>query len=436
MLRRFSDLGGCVTATVRAGLLGAVVVAVLALLAAPAFAQAEEGPAVGGRMRDLERNPIEGVQFEVRLDDELVGTGETNADGEWRVEVPEAETIYTVTILTDTLPEGVALRDPDRTTLDNVEVRAGQKNVLFPTGERGPTEPPAWEQLADLAAQGIRLGLVIGLAAVGLSLIFGVTGLTNFAHGELVTFGALMAYFFSVSGFDLPLVVAALLAVLAGALFGSGHELVLMRPLRRRRSGNVSLIVVTIGLGIFLRNLYLLLFEGAQRNYDEFAIQRNVDFGPISLRPKEFWSMAICVVVLLTVAFILQRTRLGTSLRAVADEKDLAEASGIDVDRVILSTWVMCGALAALAGVLPGLTDGLSWDMGFRLLLLMFAAVILGGLGTAYGPIVGGLIIGMVSEMSTYWISPKYRTGVALAVLILAILIRPQGILGRKERIG
>ena len=149
-----------------------------------------------------------------------------------------------------------------------------------------------------------------------------------------------------------------------------------------------------------------------------------------------FWSIAICVVVLLTVAFILQRTRLCTSLRAVADEKDLAEASGIDVDRVILSTWVMCGALAALAGVLLGLTDGLSWDMGFRLLLLMFAAVILGGLGTAYGPIVGGLIIGMVSEMSTYWISPKYRTGVALAVLILAILIRPQGILGRKERIG
>jgi neutral amino acid transport system permease protein len=140
--------------------------------------------------------------------------------------------------------------------------------------------------------------------------------------------------------------------------------------------------------------------------------------------------------VLVGVALIMQKTRLGMSLRAVADLKDLAEASGIDVNRVILYTWIGCGALAALGGVLYGISDTVTWDMGFTLLLLMFAAVVLGGLGTAYGPMIGGVIIGVASQVSTYWISTKYRVGVALAVLIIAVLLRPQGILGRRERIG
>jgi branched-chain amino acid transport system permease protein len=196
------------------------------------------------------------------------------------------------------------------------------------------------------------------------------------------------------------------------------------------------LIVVTIGLGLFLRNLYLVLFEGRPRPYRDYTIQKNYDLGPISLRPKDFWIMAICVIVLLGVALILQKTRLGMSLRAVADIKDLAEASGIDVNRVILYTWIGCGALAALGGVMFGISDTVTTDLGFNLLLLMFAAVVLGGLGTAYGPMVGAIIIGVTSQVSTYWISTKYRIAVALAVLIIAVIVRPQGILGRKERIG
>jgi branched-chain amino acid transport system permease protein len=146
--------------------------------------------------------------------------------------------------------------------------------------------------------------------------------------------------------------------------------------------------------------------------------------------------MALCAMVLIGIAVTLQKTRLGMSLRAVADLKDLAEASGIDVNRVILYTWIGCGALAALGGVLFGVSDTISFDMGFSLLLLMFAAVVLGGLGTAYGPMVGALIIGVVSQVSTYWISTKYRIAVALVVLIIAVIVRPQGILGRRERIG
>jgi branched-chain amino acid transport system permease protein len=394
------------------------------------------GPAVAGRLVDENREPVEGVVFTVSLDGEGVGEATSDSNGQWRVEVPEPDTTYSVTIDTDTLPEGVGLRDPDRDTLDDVRVRTGPKVVLFPLGEPAPGGPAAWESILDLTVEGIRFGLVLAVASLGLSLVFAVTGLTNFAHGELVTFGALVAFFLSAAALELPLPIATVLAVVAGGLLGSANELVLFRPLRKRRSGNISLIVVTIGLGLFLRNLYLVLFEGRPRPFDEYTIQKNIDLGPISLRPKDLWIMALCVVVLVGVALILQKTRLGMSLRAVADLKDLAEASGIDVNRVILYTWVGCGGLAALGGVLFGISDTISWDMGFTLLLLMFAAVVLGGLGTAYGPMVGAIIIGVASQVSTYWISTKYRIAVALAVLIVAVIVRPQGILGRRERIG
>jgi len=158
--------------------------------------------------------------------------------------------------------------------------------------------------------------------------------------------------------------------------------------------------------------------------------------GPVSLAPKDFAIIGICVVALVGVALVLQRTRLGTSMRAVADNKELAEASGIDVQRVILAVWVGGGALSALAGVLYALTEQAQWDIGLRLLLLMFAAVVLGGLGTAYGPMLGGLVIGVTSEVSTFWFPTDFKVVFALGVLIVVLLFRPQGILGVRERVG
>jgi branched-chain amino acid transport system permease protein len=235
---------------------------------------------------------------------------------------------------------------------------------------------------------------------------------------------------------DVPLVVAGALAVVAGGVFGIAHERILFRPLRRRRSGNIALIVVTIGLSQFLRHLYLVIFGGSQRSFDEFTIQAGLDLGPISPRPKDLVVIALGALVLALFGLLLQRSRTGTAMRAVSDSRELAASSGIDVDRVILTTWTAGGALAALGGVLYGVTQQVAWDMGFTLLLLMFATVVVGGIGTGFGPMLGGLLIGLASQWSTYWISPKYRVGVALAVLIVAVLVRPQGLLGRRERIG
>ena len=138
----------------------------------------------------------------------------------------------------------------------------------------------------------------------------------------------------------------------------------------------------------------------------------------------------------MAVGLLLQRTRVGKAMRAVADNPDLASSSGIDVDRVVLLVWVAGGALAALGGVLLGLGEQVSWEMGFKQLLLIFAGVTLGGLGTAYGALVGSFIIGVVVQVSTVWVPPELNSVTALAVLIGILLVRPQGILGQAERIG
>jgi len=415
--------------------------AFLVLLAAPAGARQETDEpreAVRGRLVDGEGKPVEGAEILVEQDGREIGTAETDENGEWQVELPGAGT-YQVTLVTDSLPEGVALRDPDRATLDRVRLRDGQvRPVLFPLGERAEAGSATFKRLANLAVEGVRFGLIIAMASIGLSLIYGVTGLVNFAHGEMVTFGALVAFFFSASGAvgDVPLVLAAVLAVIAGGALGGLLERGIFRPLRLRRSGNISLIVVTIGLSLVLRHIYLIYFEGRPRPFDEFTIQRAFELGPIALRPKHWVVMMLSAAVLVLVGLMLQRTRLGMAMRAVRDNQDLAEASGIDVQRVILATWVLGSALAALGGVFQGVSETVIWDMGFSLLLLIFAAVILGGIGTAFGALVGALIIGVASQMSTYWISPKFRISIGLAVLIAAILVRPQGILGRAERVG
>ncbi|HEU5302655.1 MAG TPA: branched-chain amino acid ABC transporter permease, partial [Acidimicrobiia bacterium] len=307
-----------------------------------------------------------------------------------------------------------------------------------PFGDRVATRPHGFDRIVDLAAGGLRLGLIVAVAAVGLSLVFGTTGLINFAHGELLAFGAIVAWYLnsSASGLGLPLVVAGVLAVIAGGAFGGALERGLWRPLRRRRTGNVALLVVSIGLGLFLRSVYQIGFGSAPKSYEQYAVQEAWDIGPLDILPKSAATIVICAVILVVVALLLLKTRLGTAVRAVTDNQDLSASSGIDVQRVILSVWIACGALAAAAGVLLGMTQTVEYDMGFKVLLVIFAAMILGGLGSAFGAMVGGIVLGLTLEVSTFWIPTDFKNAIALAVLILVLLVRPQGILGVRERIG
>lgn len=283
---------------------------------------------------------------------------------------------------------------------------------------------------------GLIFGLLIALAAIGASLIYGVTGLNNFAHGELVTFGALMAYLFS-GVFGLPALIAIPIAVILGGAFGFVQDGLLWKPLRKKGIQLIPLMIVTIGLSLALRYVYVFFF-GADRLSlpNDTAPFFTVPELGISLKFTDLVGAAVGVVCIVGVALVLTKTKIGKAMRAVSDNRALASASGINVERVIRVVWVMSGALAALAGVYIGFYQSLRWDTGASILLLIFAAITLGGLGSAYGALVGSLIIGLMMNISTIWIPENLKYVAPLILMIIILLVRPQGILGRKERIG
>ena len=417
--------------------LGLVVAATF--LASPSSAQEDEGTGGGetvrGTIRDDEGNGIEGVEILVETaDGEEVGTATTDEDGTFTLELP-GEGDYRATLLEETLPEGASLRNPDRNPLE-FPIRPGQSRpLLFPLGEGGRQTASKLDQAAPLIVAGVRFGLTIAMAAIGLSLIFGTTGLVNFAHGELVTFGALVAWFLNVT-VGLHLIPAALLAMAIAGIAGAGLDLGLWRQLRKRGTGLIAMLVISIGLGLLLRYVFLYQFGGRTRPFADYAVQRTWALGPFDITPRDLTMVILSLVVLGLVGLGLQKTRFGKAMRAVADNPDLAASSGIDVERVILLVWGIGAALAALGGVFLGLAEQTSWQMGFQLLLLMFAGVTLGGLGTAYGALLGSFVIGLFIQLSTLWVPPDLKNVGALLVLIVILLVRPQGILGTAERIG
>ena len=417
---------------------------ILAMLALPQPALAE-GEILGGTLTYRagdERTPIEGVSVTVSQNGTEIGTAVSDAEGRWEVPLPGAGS-YAVSLDIATLPEGVTLTDPTRAELPNVAVIGGQRKVvIFPLTEGEGSVAgggvSVYVRVGALLVAGLKLGATIALAAVGLSLIYGVTRLVNFAHAELVTLGAVLAFVFHVpgSGPGWPLILAAIPAILLVAGFGWLQGRYLWQPLRRRGTAVLSLMVVSIGLSFALRSLIQLTFGGQPAAYPDFAGQPSMIVLGVPVVPKHLVTIAVTIAVLLLVAQFLQRSRTGTAMRAVADDRDLAESSGIDVDRVIQVTWVLAALLAAIGGVFFGLNESVSYDMGFRILLLLFAAVVLGGLGTAYGVMAGGFIVGVVVEMSTLVLPAELKIVSGLVILILMLLIRPQGILGTRERIG
>ncbi len=353
--------------------------------------------------------------------------------GRWTLELSPGS--YTFEVDSETLPDGVSVQGEVQR-----EIAAGRTNtVIFSFGEaRTSNELPFYEKFIRTTVDGFRFGLVIALAAVGLSLIFGTTGLTNFAHGELVTLGAVAAWVFNVS-MGIQLIYATILAVIVGVAIGWLNNAAIWRPLRKRKTGLIAQLVVSIGLAIALRYLILIFFSDRAEPFDDYQAQTQNEWGPFAITNVNLACIIISIVVLVGVALMLQRTRIGKAMRAVADNRDLAASSGINVERVVTFVWCMGGGLAALGGVLFGLSElggRVQWEMGFKLLLLMFAGITLGGLGTAYGALLGCVIVGLLVQWSTMFINPDLKYIGGLLVLILILVVRPQGILGSRQRIG
>jgi neutral amino acid transport system permease protein len=287
----------------------------------------------------------------------------------------------------------------------------------------------------QLVANGLVTGSVLAIGAVGVSLVYGILRLVNFAYGDVMTFGAFVGVLINVK-LGLQMLPAAALAMVATAALSIALEGVLWRPLRARRAGFMSLFLVSIGLALVLRHVIFLVAGPQPRSYDVDPYKVYV-LGEVRLSGSQGVAVVSAGVAIVLVALLLGATSLGRTMRAVADDRVLAAVAGIDTGRVVVLTWLVAGLLAGLAGVLAALVQS-SFDpnFGFSLLLPIFAAVVLGGIGSAYGALLGGLVLGLATELSTWpelhgGVDPVYKPVVAFAVLIGCLLLRPQGLLGR-----
>jgi neutral amino acid transport system permease protein len=287
--------------------------------------------------------------------------------------------------------------------------------------------------VAQTGLNGLSLGAIYALGAVGLTLVYGILRLVNFAHGDFLTFGAYMAYLVNVT-WGMPLVLGIFFAMVTTALLGVFLERVMWGPMRARGGGVLQLLLMSIGLALVIRYVVQYIWGTDIRSLD-VNVTATVEFLGVRLGRTSLIVIVVGIVVLLSIGLMLRYALLGKRMRALSDNLDLAETAGIDTSRVILYTWIFAGGLAGLAGVMAGAVTDVRPEMGFALLLPIFAAVILGGIGDAFGALAAGLVLGVVIEWSTLVIDARWKVFVGFVVLILALIIRPQGIFGSAKTI-
>jgi neutral amino acid transport system permease protein len=420
----------------------AALFAALALAAVPTAAQADPGGddverTVQGNLVNTAEGgaPVEGAVVTVTTADGQEFTGEADAEGNFEITFSAPPGPLTVALDTDTLPDGVEMREGAKSE-QKISSTLSVVNVDFQIGPDNRQIETKWDRVPRYIYNGLLFGLILALASLGLSMVFGTTGLTNFAHGELVTFGAMCTFFLN-TAIGVPFILTVPMTVILAMAFGWLQDKGLWGPLRHRGIGLIAMMIVSIGLQFLLRNVFAYLTGSRLQNYDEYLTSTGRDFaGLFTYTYRDIAIAAVCIVVLLTVILGLSYTRMGRATRAVSDNPALAAATGINVDRVISLVWIVGTGLAALAGVFLGFQLGVTYQIGQLVLLLLFAAVCVGGLGSVWGALVGSLIIGVLIELSTLVIPADLKNAGALFLLVLILLVRPQGLLGRRERVG
>ena len=299
--------------------------------------------------------------------------------------------------------------------------------------------------MLQLVADGLIQGAMVSLGAIGLTLTYSILRFANFTQGELVTGGAYAALValasfagatqglgtFAGLSFGWPMLLALLVAMLVMGALALAVEWLLFGRLRRHGNA-ITLVIASFGASLALRNLIAFGF-GLQPQYFSRDLQIAVPIlSEVSVTPDQLFMMGLTALLVVALHLFLTRTTLGRAMRATAENPALAMLIGIDVRAVVRWTWLIGGALAAVAGVFLGLTVQIRPTMGFDLLLPLFAAAILGGIGNPYGAVLGGLLIGLAESLSVPWVGSEYRQAVGFLVMLAALLWRPQGLLGEQ----
>lgn len=284
---------------------------------------------------------------------------------------------------------------------------------------------------------GIAVGSVIALAAVGLTLTYGILRLANFAHGDILTLGAYLAFFANTT-LNLDIWLSIALGGASAIAFVLLCEKILWQPLRTKRATSTTMMIVSIGLALVIRNVIVLIWGAKPQKYNLPTFPA-IKLMELSITRNKIVVIIAAIALIAALYYLLQSTKIGKAMRAVADNPELAKVAGINVKAVIIWTWVIAGGMTALGGSMYGLITNLRPNMGWFLILPMFAAVILGGIGNPYGAIAGALIVGISQEVATtcpaalgdlqkYCIGTDYKLGVGLVIMILVLLFKPQGL--------
>ena len=281
----------------------------------------------------------------------------------------------------------------------------------------------------QLIVNGIALGSIIALGAVGLTLTYGILRLSNFAHGDFMTLGAFVAWTLNMSPIPVLNNIWVSMIVGIGATVGVAllSEAILWKRMRRVRATATTLVIISIGLALFLRNGILLIWGSEAKRYN-LPVSEAIDIFGLKIKFYNLVVLGLAIVAIAGLHFLLQNTKIGKAMRAVADDIDLARVTGIDVEKVVLWTWIISASLTGLGGQMYGLVTNVRPDMGWFLIMPMFAAVTLGGIGNPYGAIAGAFIIGIAQEVSVPIVGSQYKLAIALILMVLTLLFRPQGL--------
>lgn len=318
----------------------------------------------------------------------------------------------------------------------------------------------AFSQLMNYLWTGLTLGLIIGLAGVGLSLTYSILNFANFAHGDYLTLGAFSgssaAYVIaglgtidlaslilvdapasdvgmSVTNTPVAVVMGLVVSIVVTIGLGLALDRVVYKPMRNFEG--ISLLIASIGVAFILRYLAALIFGTGRRGVTAPNEIPSIPVLGVNVNAHQVTILVVAVVAMLAIHLLLQRTKIGKAMRAMADNRDLARITGIPTERMITATWVLGSGLAGASGYMLMLSSGgtLGFNDGYLLLLLIFAAVILGGIGSVYGAIVGGLLIGITSRVALVWVPGEFGRPVAFGLMILFLLFRPSGLFGGVE---
>ena len=280
---------------------------------------------------------------------------------------------------------------------------------------------------------GLITASILAIAAVGLSLQFGITNYINFAYGDLLTFGVYTAFVVN-QRLGLNIWIGLVVAVILTAILAWLINLLILRPFTERGTSPIIMLVVTLGISLILQNTILAIFSEQFQNYN-MSTGNPLSIGPFLFTPLQLGIIGLAIVTMLAVHSLLRYTRLGKAMRAVSDSPELARVSGINTRLIVNAVWLLAGGLGGLSGVVLAFNvASFTPTVGFGFLFIIFAAVILGGIGSPYGAIAGALVVGIATELSAAFISSEYKNAIALVILIIALLIRPQGIFASRGR--